>query len=135
MVELVQKVTELNLKCDKMELGDSSQAKTLSTEFDADLTVFSQNQYLSGEQHSKNWSLRSGLITFMWILPRQELSWDQLELWLLKCIRNYHKMDKGKFFCHRWFQVRRHTIFALFLWSCLHTFTDLAFKVWFNIHS
>ena len=54
MVELVQKVTELNLKGDKMELGDSSQAKTLSTEFDADLTVFSQNQYLSGEQHSKN---------------------------------------------------------------------------------
>ena len=40
MVERVQKVTELNLKCDKMELGDSSKAKTVSTEFDADLTVF-----------------------------------------------------------------------------------------------
>ena len=54
MVELVQKVSELILKYDKMELGDSSQAKILSTEFDADLTVFSQNQYFSGEQHSKN---------------------------------------------------------------------------------
>ena len=40
MVELVQKVTELNLKCNKMELGDSSQPKTLSTEFDANLTTF-----------------------------------------------------------------------------------------------
>ena len=40
MVELVQKVTELNLKCDKMEFGDSSQPKALSREFDANLITF-----------------------------------------------------------------------------------------------
>ena len=33
-------VAELNLKCDKMELGHSNQAKSLSAEFDADLTAF-----------------------------------------------------------------------------------------------
>ena len=34
-----------------MELGDSSQAKTLSTEFDADLTAW--YQYCSGGHHSQ----------------------------------------------------------------------------------
>ena len=38
--ERVQTVTGLNLKCDKMEFGHSNQAKTLSAEFDADLTAF-----------------------------------------------------------------------------------------------
>ena len=41
MVERVQKVTEPDLECNKIELGDSNQAKTLSTEFDADLSIFS----------------------------------------------------------------------------------------------
>ena len=40
VVEHIQKVTEPNLVCDRMELGDLSQAKTLSTEFDANLTTF-----------------------------------------------------------------------------------------------
>ena len=40
MVDCVQKVTKPDLECDKMELGDSSQAKTLNTEFDADISVF-----------------------------------------------------------------------------------------------
>ena len=33
-------VTELNLNCDKMELGHLKQAKTLSSEYDADLTAY-----------------------------------------------------------------------------------------------
>ena len=51
MVELVQKVTELNLKCDKMELGDSSQPKTLITEFDANLTTFHGISSFSGRHN------------------------------------------------------------------------------------